>query len=229
MSGWKLPLFGGPAQQTPSPPQHQNYQNIPTESWYPPSVSRPSTPGGSNPRAQDFSRSQSNGQPSPTEAASVISRLRDKSVEELRRILNDKEAYNAFCNTLDQVKVQNNLRDELRKETIQLARQNLEQEPRIVELRNQSTIIRTTELAAAQEKLAELDKQKEEILRSNSPSSLLEKLHEAMRKADEESEMLQNKLMEKEMELQAFVQKYKKLRATYHKRALMHLAAKTTV
>lgn len=40
----------------------------------------------------------------------------------------------------------------------------------------QSRIIRTTELAAAQEKLHELEKQKEELLKFYSPASLLQKL-----------------------------------------------------
>lgn len=51
---------------------------------------------------------------------------------------------------------------------------------------------------------------------------------DAMNKADEESEELQQKFMEKEIETAVFVQKYKKLRSKYHKRALIHLAAKTS-
>ncbi|KAJ3687067.1 hypothetical protein LUZ61_016231 [Rhynchospora tenuis] len=231
---WKIPFFGGSQQQ---PPQ-QTYQNIGTESWYPPSVigsnSGTSTPtaasaSGSYQRPHDRARPSSQSQPSPSEAASVISHLKDKSVDELRRILNDTDAYKSFFNSLEQVKTQNSVIYELRKEAVQRARENMEKEPRILELRNQCTIIRTTELAAAQEKLADLERQKEELLRSHSASALLEKLHEAMRKADDESEALNNKLLEKEIELQAFVQKYKKQRATYHKRALLLLAAKTTV
>ncbi|XP_071680871.1 vacuolar protein-sorting-associated protein 37 homolog 1-like [Lolium perenne] len=89
------------------------------------------------------------------------------SVDELQRLLKDKEAYNAFFNSLDQVKTQNNLRDELRRETLQLARENLEREQRISELRNQCTIIRTTELATAEDRLADLERQKDEIMRHN--------------------------------------------------------------
>ncbi|CAN1164608.1 Vacuolar protein-sorting-associated protein 37 homolog 1 [Linum perenne] len=48
--------------------------------------------------------------------------------------------------------------------------------------------IRTTELAAAQEKLNELERKKEEMLRSCSPASLLHKLEEAKSKTDDESE-----------------------------------------
>ncbi|MCL7039177.1 hypothetical protein MKW94_030437, partial [Papaver nudicaule] len=52
----------------------------------------------------------------------------------------------------------------------------MENEPRIVELRNQCRIIRTTELAAAEERLNELEKQKEETLKFYSPVMLLQKV-----------------------------------------------------
>ncbi|CAH8320521.1 unnamed protein product [Eruca vesicaria subsp. sativa] len=149
-------------------------------------------------------------------------------VDELRKLLSDKDAYQQFLLSLDQVKIQNNIKDELRRETLQLARENLEKEPQITELRNQCKIIRTSELAAAQEKLNELERQKEEILKFYSPGSILNKLQEAMNQVDEESEALQEKFLEKEIDTAAFVQKYKKLRTTYHKRALIHLAAKTS-
>ncbi|RWR94763.1 Mod_r domain-containing protein [Cinnamomum micranthum f. kanehirae] len=260
--------------QRGSSEQNQPPQEIPTQSWYPPSVvgsssnsSRPSTASSSqHQRASD----QSHGQFSPTAAASVIGLLKDKrqkfsidlaeafekyifilpsfcysleivsfiysneartgkkSVDELRKLLTDKDAYNTFLHSLDQVKIQNNLRDELRKETMQLARENLEKEPRILELRNQCRIIRTTELAAAQEKLNGLEMKKEELLRLYSPSMLLQKMQDAINKAEEESEILHRQLLDKEIDLSAFVQKYKKLRTINHRRALIHLAAKTS-
>jgi ESCRT-I complex subunit VPS37 len=213
-----------------------NFQDIPTQSWYPPSVvgssSRPSTPTSSSAsphqRASDHPQSSSRGQPSPAEAAGIIARLKDKSIEELQRLLKDKEAYNAFFNSLDQVKTQNNVRDELRKETAQLARENLEKEQRILELRNQCTIIRTTELAAAQDRLTDLEMRKDDIMRSYSPAALLDKLQTSMAKLDEESEELHQKFLEKDIDLPTFVQKYKKLRTAYHKQALLHLAGQTS-
>ncbi|XP_058105357.1 vacuolar protein-sorting-associated protein 37 homolog 1-like [Magnolia sinica] len=217
----------------------QEQQEIPTESWYPSSVvgsspnsSRPSTANSSSglsgqQRTSDRPESSSHGQFSPSEAAGIIAVLKDKSVDELRKLLNDKDAYSAFLRSLDQVKIQNNLRDELRKETTQLARENLEKEPRILELRNQCRIIRTTELAAAQEKLNELERQKEENLRFFSPPMLLQRMQDAMNKTEEESEILHRQFLDKEIDLAVFVQKYKKLRTTYHRRALLHLAAKT--
>ncbi|CBI30192.3 hypothetical protein AAG906_036401 [Vitis piasezkii] len=226
--------FWGSQEQQPQP----RPQDISGQSWYPPSVvtspssSRPSTPSSST--SSSFSlqrpsdRPQSPSHVSPAEAAGMIVLLKDKSIDELRKLLSDKDAYNQLLLSLDQVKIQNNLRDELRKETLQLARENLEKEPQIVELRNQCRIIRTTELAAAQEKLNELERQKEEILKFYSPACLLHRLQETMNKTEEESETLHRQLLDREMDLGAFVQKYKRLRTTYHRRALTHLAAKTS-
>ncbi|CAA6655561.1 unnamed protein product [Spirodela intermedia] len=213
---WKFPAnFLG------SGPEQNQAPDIPTQSWYPPPVtgssasSRPSTPGSSSSatahqRASDNFQSPSYGHPSPSEAAGIIAKLKDKSVDDLRKLLTDKDAYNSFFMSLEQVKIQNNLRDELQKETLQLARENLEKEPRILELRNQCQIIRTSELATAQEKLAELEKQKEETLKFYSPHLLLQKLQESDRSL-------------------SFIQRYKKLRMIHHRRALVHLAAKTSV
>ncbi|KAJ4866924.1 Vacuolar protein-sorting-associated protein 37-like protein 2 [Raphanus sativus] len=217
-------FWGSKDQQGQSrPPPEVSSSSQQQQPWYSPSlVSSPSS----------SSRPQTSGHipahVSPGEAAGIITFLKDKSVDELRKLLSDKDAYQQFLLSLDQVKVQNNIKDELRRETLQLARDNLEKEPQITELRNQCRIIRTTELAAAQEKLNELERQKEEILKFYSPASLLNKLQEAMNQVDEESEALQEKFLEKEIDTAAFVQKYKKLRTIYHRRALIHLAAKTS-
>ncbi|XP_030925215.1 vacuolar protein-sorting-associated protein 37 homolog 1-like isoform X1 [Quercus lobata] len=209
-----------------------------SQSWYPPSVvsspnsSCPGTPSSAS--SSSFSshrtsdRPQSPSHVSPAEAAGIIAVLKDKSVDELRKLLSDKDAYHHFLLSLDQVKIQNNSRDELRKETLQLARENLEKEPRIMELRKQCRIIRKTELAAAQEKLNELERKKEETLKFYSPQSLLQRLQDAMNKTEEESENLHKQLLDRDVDLATFVQKYKKLRTTYHRRALIHLSAKTS-
>ncbi|EYU22337.1 hypothetical protein MIMGU_mgv1a026864mg, partial [Erythranthe guttata] len=212
----------------------QEQQGQPTESWYPPSVvnspssSRPTTPGSNNlSRPTDRTSSLSN--VSPAEAAGIVAVLKDKSVDDLRKLLSDKDAYQSLLLSLEPVKTQNRVRDELRNETLQLARENVDKEPCIMELRNQCRIIRTTELATAQEKLHELERKKEDTLKYYSPSSLLVRLQDAMNKTEEESETLHRQLLDGEIDLPAFVQKYKKMRYTYHKRALIHLAAKTTV
>ncbi|KAJ0817498.1 putative modifier of rudimentary, Modr, helix hairpin bin domain superfamily, ESCRT assembly [Helianthus annuus] len=209
-------------------------QEVTTNSWYPPcavsspSSSRPGTPNSTN--ASTYTqRVGERPHVSPTEAAGIIVYLKDKSVDELRKLLSDPEVYRQFLLSIDPVRTQNNVRDELRNETLQLARANLEKEPQITELRNQCMIIRTSELASAQEKLNDLTKRKAEILKSYSSGSLLHKLQESMNKTDEESETLHQQLLAKEIDLATFVQKYKKLRVVYHKRALTHLAAKTSL
>ncbi|KAK0585275.1 hypothetical protein LWI29_026058 [Acer saccharum] len=210
-------------------PQPENYwssqeqqaqpcpQDAASQSWYPQSVvspnsSRPLTPGSSYSLQRPTEHPQTPSHVSPGEAAGVIALLKDKSVDELWKLLSDKDAYHQFLLSVDQVKIQNNL-----------AEQNLEKELRIMELRNQCKIIRTTELAAAQEKLNELNRQKEELLKFYSPGSLLQKLQEAMNKTEEESEALHRQLLDKEIDIVSFVQKYKKLRTIYH-----HLAEKTS-
>ncbi|KAL2481323.1 Vacuolar protein-sorting-associated protein [Abeliophyllum distichum] len=212
-------------------------QEMPRDSWYPPSIvsssSHPTTPSAGSsssfniPRPADRANSLSD--VSPAEAAGIIATLKDRSVDELRKLLSDKDAYQSLLLSLEPVKTQDRVRDELRTESLQLARENLEKEPRMVELRNQCRIIRTTELATAQEKLHELERKKEETLKNYSPASLLNKLQEAMNKTDEESEALHRQLLDREIDLTAFVHKYKKLRQTYHKHALTHLAMKTSV
>ncbi|XP_021770536.1 vacuolar protein-sorting-associated protein 37 homolog 1-like isoform X1 [Chenopodium quinoa] len=208
-------------------------QDAPSQSWYPPfvanssSYSRPSTPNSYNVQ-RPFERPQSPSHVSPAEAARIISSLKDKSADELRKLLTDKEAYNQFLLDLDQVKAQNNVRDELKKEMLHLARSNLDKEPQIVELRNQCRIIRTTELASALEKLNDLEKKKEDLLKCYSSASLLHRLQEETNKTDEDSDNLHSQFLEREIELAAFFQKHKKLRSLYHRRTMTHLAAKTS-
>lgn len=226
--------FWGSQDQEPQP----RPEDVPAQSWYPPSVvnspssSRPSTAGTAGSNGYNLQRPserpQSPAHVSPAEAAGIISSLKDKSVDELRKLLTDKEVYNQFLVSLDQIKTQNNVRDELHKETLQLARVNLDKEAQMTELRNQCRIIRTTELAAAQEKLNDLERQKQDIEKCYSPATLLYRLQEAMNKTDEESDGLHQQFLDKEIEAPAFVQKYKKLRSLYHSRALTHLAAKTS-
>ncbi|CAH1432846.1 unnamed protein product [Lactuca virosa] len=129
--------------------------------------------------------------------------LQDKSIDELQTLLSDQGAYQQFLLSIDPVRTQNNVRDELKKETLQLA-------------------------SSAQEKLHEL-KKKTQLLQCYSSGSLLNKLQECMNKTDEESEMLHEQLLGKEIDVVTFTKKYKQLRINYHKKSLTYLAAKTSV
>ncbi|WOH00855.1 hypothetical protein DCAR_0520231 [Daucus carota subsp. sativus] len=227
-------FWGSQEQGTPAQPQE-----VPTNSWYPPSVvgsqnspSRPPAPSSSSSNSfvhMHVDRPQSSVNVPPAEAAAIIHSLKDKSVDELRKLLSNKDAYQQLLHSLDMVKTQNSVWDDLRNETLQLARENLEKESYIMELRNQCRIIWTTELASAREKLNELERQKSEIMKSYSPPAMLQHIQETMIKTDEESETVHKQLLENECDLPVFIQKYKRLRGTYHKCALTHLAAKTSL
>ncbi|KAJ8642935.1 hypothetical protein MRB53_004683 [Persea americana] len=176
-------------------------------------------------RASDPPPSPSHSRIPPTETAGVIDLLKNKDVDELQKLLTDKGAYKKFLYSLDEVKDQNSLQEELCKEAAQLARRNLEKEPQILELRNQCRIIQTTELLAAREKLEKLEKEKDQILNSFTPSMLQQRMQDAMEKIEEESQMLDRQLLDKEIDLAVFVQRYMRLRTTYHRQALLQLAA----
>ncbi|PHT39979.1 Vacuolar protein-sorting-associated protein 37 -like protein 1 [Capsicum baccatum] len=80
------------------------------------------------------------------------------------------------------------------------AGENLEKKPWIMELRNQCRIIHTTELVVAQEKMHELERRKEELLKLYSPVSLLYQLQDAMKKTEEESEASLGQLLDREID-----------------------------
>ncbi|KAJ7536153.1 hypothetical protein O6H91_12G058200 [Diphasiastrum complanatum] len=151
--------------------------------------------------------------------------LKDKSVEELRKLLSDKEAYRQFLHTFDDVQQLDHLRIDLKKNNLDLARKNLEKESEINQLNNQCMIIRTTELASAQEKFQELHKQEMEVKDRLSISALLNRLQGSINEADENSENTHRRLLSGELELGEFIQMYKKQRILYHRRTLVHLAA----
>lgn len=53
-------------------------------------------------------------------------------------------------------------------------------------------------------------------------------ISESINKTEEESENLHQHLLDREIDLRAFLQKYKSLRTGYHRKTLIHLAAKTS-
>ncbi|KAH9297246.1 hypothetical protein KI387_028928, partial [Taxus chinensis] len=114
--------------------------------------------------------------------------------DELRTITTDKDAYNKVLHSIGEVKHLESLRDDLCTKTTQLARKNIENANQIAELKNQCAIIRTTELAVAEEKFHELEKQEQELA-SLSPVALLENLRDAAHITDEESEKLYHLLV----------------------------------
>ncbi|XP_057852523.2 vacuolar protein-sorting-associated protein 37 homolog 2 isoform X1 [Cryptomeria japonica] len=231
-------------------PTEPTFPNISAQSWYQPSVLSSLTetcypplpnnliPAGPNSfqRAGDCTNTCPAPRPqspfysdlSPETRGLVFSLLAEKSEDELRTYLTDKDAYNKILHSIGEVKHMGHLRDDLCMKTTQLARKNIENATQIAELKNQCAIIRTTELAVAEEKFSELEKQGQELA-SLSPVVLLEKLGDAANIIDEESENLQHLIMSGEIELSDFIQNYKKMRRVYHTRTLLRLAAMASI
>ncbi|CAA6666569.1 unnamed protein product [Spirodela intermedia] len=213
--------------------QNQSKDAGSTRPWFTSKAtdSSSSSGGSSNGRRRSSERLQAAQiQSPPVDSGGILARLKNMKqvVDQLRKLLADNDAYYSFFLSLDQVKNQINLHAELQEAAVQLARDNSGKEPLITELNSQCQNIRDTELAEAEEKLGELEKQMEETLKLYSPDSLLLNLENAMHEGEEESKGLKKQFLEQEMDLSAFVQSYKEMRTLYHRRALLHLAAKTS-
>eukprot|EP00850_Spirogloea_muscicola_P020409 SM000215S06715 [mRNA] locus=s215:65521:67310:+ [translate_table: standard] len=155
--------------------------------------------------------------------------MHPRSVEELRLLLTDAAAYGALLHSLDQVAHHDALRDDLKKGNVDLARQNLERENKVNELRNQCMIIRNTELAAVREQFAEAQRREREVNSRCSPGALLDKLQQSAHEADEESESLHRRLLSSDLDLAQFLPQYRKQRLLFHTRSLTRLAALTSL
>ncbi|XP_057835368.1 vacuolar protein-sorting-associated protein 37 homolog 2 isoform X2 [Cryptomeria japonica] len=255
------PILGGQQQAQPMPFAAPTWYQPPTvtpsiNSTYPLASSGMGPPSdlSMSSRLTSVANQISNSRPfSPAPNAQfsdMLPALQEKSLDELNQLLMDKKAYNLFLHSLEPVRHLDSLRGELMKGHADLARNNLAKDSQIAELRNQCTIIRTTELAAARERFEEVQKQEKEITATCSSSALLDRLQvvcgssykimivmkfselqfkEAATKVDDESEVLHEKLLSGDIDLTEFIQKYKKQRILYHRRMLIHLAAKTSL
>ncbi|KAI5064187.1 hypothetical protein GOP47_0020857 [Adiantum capillus-veneris] len=206
--------------------------SYPQQSWYPTPqyVPEPTSAGGnsSSPQINEF-RPFSSQPPTGSSSSDVFLALRNKSTEELQRFLSDQDAYNAFLHSSDAVKQIESVWKEMVNRNVELAKQNLEKESDLFQLKNQCTIIRTTELAAAQERFNEVRKKETDIKALFSPAVLIERLQDAASKIDDESEGLFKQLLSEEISVSDFLQSYRKMRYLYHKRTLTRLAAKTSM
>ncbi|XP_073388283.1 vacuolar protein-sorting-associated protein 37 homolog 2 isoform X2 [Physcomitrium patens] len=247
-----VPANSGPSRLPPPPPNFGAYPSgINPLARHPITDARSSLGGyfsspasysGAYPPPTSTSVPSSGTHSSYAGAYSSVASLKDKSSEELARLLNDRDAYDAFLHSLDEVKRLDTINAELKKSIVDesktifmkscfthvllfRAENNLVKESEIAELRTQCMIIRNTELAASRERFEELDNRYKEVQANCSPSALLHKLKDAVSKVDEDSENLHYKFLAGEIELVEFIQKYRQHRLLYHRRSLIRLAA----
>ncbi|KAH7437550.1 hypothetical protein KP509_05G077900 [Ceratopteris richardii] len=213
-----------------------NYSNgyFNAHPWFTPQPQpQPHTTGVNAPTSQNngsrpFPPQQPVTSSSTSSSSDIVQALNDKSTEELQRLLLDDDAYNTFLQNSDAVRQIDSLWKEMSNRNVELAKQNLEKESEIFQLKNQCTVIRTTELAAAQERFNEACKKQADLRARFSPGVLIERLQEAAVKIDNDSEDLFNQLLSGGMEINEFLKRYRELRFVYHKRTLTRLAAKSS-
>uniref|UniRef100_A0A7I4B9H2 VPS37 C-terminal domain-containing protein n=1 Tax=Physcomitrium patens TaxID=3218 RepID=A0A7I4B9H2_PHYPA len=175
--------------------QQQQGQPPPTtQSWYPPSVAGPASSGRT--RTPPPPPPNLGGRPSGAVKKAIFNygpTFNNRSwcrPEELTLLLNDKDAYNSFLHSLDEVKRLDMISAELEKSTIYESKKNLAKESEIAELKTQCMIIKNTELADTKEKFEEVDKRYMEVQANSSPSAFLQELQVAANEVDEDSENL---------------------------------------
>merc|ERR1712072_1316832 len=96
-----------------------------------------------------------------------------------------------------------------------LAESSLEKQNQIADVKNQIAIIRSTEVLEVKNKYEELAKEHNSILSSINVNTLKEKLSDEAAKADEECDALSEKLSEKKISVEAFLEEFCKSKELY--------------
>ncbi|GJP29712.1 hypothetical protein CLOM_g19338 [Closterium sp. NIES-68] len=144
--------------------------------------------------------------------------LESKSPEELFKLLTDPKAYQQQLEEMPQLKEMTKVVDDLKKGNEELARSTLEMEADMSELRTQCRIIRGTELASLEERLAQMIAQQRALTDRWSPAALVQQLKEKAEEVNQESEDLRSRFLAGEVELGQFMREYRKKKELYHQR-----------
>ncbi|KAH9306458.1 hypothetical protein KI387_010862, partial [Taxus chinensis] len=129
--------------------------------------------------------------------------LREKTVDELERLLTDEKAYKEFLHSIEQVRQQDALPEEIQNVNAQIDCRIREKETQFLDLTKQCSDRKSIDLPAAQEKFDELKKQAEEC--NGYHASGVENAYGT------ELENLNEQLLAGELELSDFIEKHKKL------------------
>lgn len=147
-----------------------------------------------------------------------ISKLSD---EDLMKLLTDKEAYARHIAGMEELSNMGMSIKELVEKNRALAEASLEKQNQIADVKNQIAIIRSTEVLEVKNKYEALAKEHNSILSSINVNTLKEKLADAAASADGESEELSQRLGNKEISVEAFLEEFCKQREVYHKRTMV--------
>jgi len=143
------------------------------------------------------------------------------SSEELVNLLTNKEAYAKYVANMKELSNMGSSIKELVMKNQAVAESSQEKQSQIAELKNQIAIIRSTEVLEVKNRYEELAKEHNSKLSSVNVNTLKEKLSEAANDQDQASEDLSEKLMDKSLSVEKFVDGYCKSRELYHKRTMV--------
>eukprot|EP00511_Aplanochytrium_stocchinoi_P009934 CAMPEP_0204861554 /NCGR_PEP_ID=MMETSP1348-20121228/1702_1 /ASSEMBLY_ACC=CAM_ASM_000700 /TAXON_ID=215587 /ORGANISM="Aplanochytrium stocchinoi, Strain GSBS06" /LENGTH=204 /DNA_ID=CAMNT_0052011017 /DNA_START=216 /DNA_END=830 /DNA_ORIENTATION=- len=151
--------------------------------------------------------------PVPTE----FEELEEMSLEEMKKLQNDQDAFENFFKSLDLVKNPIEIRDEMHGNNIEQARKNLSYEDKLIKAKMDVDELKQ-EARNRREAFEVLAKRQAKALERFQPVKLLAKLDEKADEADMASEDVSSSFLSGEIDVNSFLKRYMELRKLYHLR-----------
>lgn len=140
------------------------------------------------------------------------------SLEELETLLTDEAKFEELFGAISAVRESVRVRDELREGVAKLAQANTAAAAR-AETLQRDVDAKREEAAAARAKAEEAQRRRQELERESSPAALVQKLAEAARSAEAETDAIAERFVAGEIPAAEFVRLYRERRAVFHQRS----------
>ncbi|KAG1663697.1 hypothetical protein FOA52_013265 [Chlamydomonas sp. UWO 241] len=167
-------------------------------------------------------------------SASAGQTERDASLEslptsELERLLGDDDAFWRFAVTWVQALQVATTTEEIHRQNVALAQDNLLMQGSIDEARNHVAIVRSSEYASAKATFDELYARQEAVLKKLNPILLIQKLHDEADRLDAAFETSYDAFLAGSLPLEKFTAEHVQGRIEFHKMDLMRQAGQYTL
>eukprot|EP01024_Parvocaulis_polyphysoides_P032789 TRINITY_DN292_c1_g1_i1.p2 TRINITY_DN292_c1_g1~~TRINITY_DN292_c1_g1_i1.p2 ORF type:complete len:313 (-),score=37.52 TRINITY_DN292_c1_g1_i1:268-1140(-) len=160
---------------------------------------------------------------------SEFPQLATLSTEELTKLLTDPAAYKQFAESvISELQIDKSLKD-MKQAVLLQATQNLEKEDELKGLKNAIAVVRSSEYLPAKEQFDGRAARQRAIMSTFDPEILKTRLASAAQRLDEESEMLLQRFLEKEIPLDAFLEEYQERRREFHMKDIKFKTALQTI
>jgi len=144
--------------------------------------------------------------------------LETMQFDDLEHLLNDDDEFSMFFETLDQVKSMAAVRDDLVKNNEDTARKNLSFQNQLEQKKNEVDV-QQANLKEQRNLFDQQAKRQQEISKRFTPDALLGKLSESVNQAEQTSEDITTKFLNKQMDVRDFIKTYMEKKKLYHLRA----------